>query len=181
MESILESPKTEDSKPSLTTTGQMGDVMKESTTIAYSYAKGYMTRHHTANDFFDHAAIHMHVPEGATPKDGPSAGITMASSLVSLALNRPLPPSIAMTGELTLTGKVLKIGGLKEKVIAAKRSGVTKVLFPESNKPDWEELPENVKQGIEGVPVDWFEDVARILGLDTAVLTPTETDVSSLE
>lgn len=93
---------------------------------------------------------------------GPSAGITMATSLISLALNVPVPSDIAMTGELTVTGKVLQIGGLKEKTIAAKRSKVTTILFPKDNQADWEELPEHVKEGIKGIPVDTYHDVFKI-------------------
>lgn len=93
---------------------------------------------------------------------GPSAGITMATSLVSLALNEPVPSDIAMTGELTVTGKVLQIGGLKEKTIAAKRSKITTILFPKDNQADWEELPDHVKEGIKGIPVDTYDDVFKI-------------------
>ncbi|KAJ2863448.1 ATP-dependent Lon protease pim1 [Coemansia erecta] len=108
----------------------------------------------------------MHVPEGATPKDGPSAGVTMTTALLSLALNRPVQPDVAMTGELTLTGRVLKIGGLKEKTIAARRSGVKRILFPKANMADWEELPANVKEGIEGCPIEWYEQIPPLVGLD---------------
>ncbi|KAJ3370853.1 ATP-dependent Lon protease pim1 [Allomyces arbusculus] len=160
IESVLEAPLTTESKPALTKTGQLGDVMKESSSIAYTYAKAHLLRHFPQlAQFFQHAAIHLHVPEGATPKDGPSAGITMATSLISLAANTPIPPHIAMTGELTLSGKVLKIGGLKEKTIAAKRSGITTILFPAANAADWAELPDFVKEGIEGRPVEWYSEV----------------------
>ncbi|KAI7821493.1 Lon protease C-terminal proteolytic domain-containing protein [Gamsiella multidivaricata] len=156
IESCLDGGLSEKSRPNFLRTGQMGDVMKESTSIAYTFAKNLIGRRFPENRFFNKAAIHLHVPEGATPKDGPSAGITMTTSLLSLALNKPLDPTIAMTGELTLTGKVLKIGGLKEKTIAAKRSGVKTLIFPQANLPDWEELPENVKEA-------WYEDVYKVV------------------
>ncbi|KAI8600565.1 Lon protease C-terminal proteolytic domain-containing protein [Dissophora ornata] len=163
IESCLDGGISEKSRPNFLRTGQMGDVMKESTSIAYTFAKNLMGRRFPENRFFNKAAIHLHVPEGATPKDGPSAGITMTTSLLSLALNKPLDPTIAMTGELTLTGKVLKIGGLKEKTIAAKRSGVKTLIFPQANLPDWEELPDNVKEGVVGVPAAWYEDVYKVV------------------
>ncbi|KAJ2707897.1 ATP-dependent Lon protease pim1, partial [Coemansia spiralis] len=150
----------------LHTTGQLGDVMKESSTLAYTYVRALLNRRDPANAFFSSRIIHLHVPEGATPKDGPSAGVTMATALLSLALNRPIRADVAMTGELTLTGRVLKIGGLKEKTIAARRSGVTRILFPKANVADWEELPANVKEGIEGCPVEWYDQVPPLVGLD---------------
>ncbi|KAJ2080399.1 ATP-dependent Lon protease pim1 [Coemansia sp. RSA 988] len=150
----------------LHTTGQLGDVMKESSTLAYTFARSLMTRRHPENNFFSNNIIHMHVPEGATPKDGPSAGVTMATALLSLAFNKPIKQDVAMTGELTLTGRVLKIGGLKEKTIAARRSGVKRILFPKANIADWEELPDNVKKGIEGCPIEWYEQIPPLVGLD---------------
>ncbi|KAG9301933.1 hypothetical protein G9A89_020977 [Geosiphon pyriformis] len=163
VESTLDSILSSSSNPALSKTGQMGDVMKESTTIAYTFAKSLMSRRFPQNKFFERASIHLHVPEGATPKDGPSAGITMATSLLSLALSKSLDPTIAMTGELTLTGKVLKIGGLREKTVAAKRSGVTTLIHPKANTSDWEELPDNVKEGLRGVPVAWYDDVFHVV------------------
>jgi Lon-like ATP-dependent protease len=142
VESIMDSPLSHNSKPRFQHTGNLKNVMKESTTIAYSFAKGHMAREFPENTFFQHASIHMHFPEGAVAKDGPSAGITMATSLLSLALDEKLDPAIAMTGELTATGKVLRIGGLKEKVVAARRAGATTVIFPQDNESDWLELPE---------------------------------------
>jgi Lon-like ATP-dependent protease len=142
VESILESALTYNSAPGFDRTGNMKDVMKESTKIAYSFSKGLMAREFPENRFFNHAKIHLHCPEGAVSKDGPSAGITMASSLLSLALDRSLEPTIAMTGELTVTGKVLRIGGLREKTVAAKRAGATTIIFPKDNESDWLELPE---------------------------------------
>jgi Lon-like ATP-dependent protease len=176
IESSLDGRLSEKSRPNFLKTGQMGDVMKESTSIAYTFSKNLLSRRFPENRFFNKAAIHLHVPEGATPKDGPSAGITMTTSLLSLALNKPLDPTIAMTGELTLTGKVLRIGGLKEKTIAAKRSGVKTLIFPQANLADWEELPENVKEGVNGVPVAWYEDVFKVVFGDSV----TENDGNSV-
>ena len=118
------------------------DVMKESAIIAYSFAKSVLARSFPDNKFFDKAKVHLHCPEGAVPKDGPSAGITMATSLLSLALKREMDPQLAMTGELTVTGKVLRIGGLREKTVAARRAGAKSIIFPADNLSDWLELPE---------------------------------------
>ncbi|KAL3423606.1 Lon protease-like protein, mitochondrial [Phlyctema vagabunda] len=159
VESILESALTPKSSPGLTTTGNLQAVMKESTAIAYSFSKSVLARNYPDNHFFDKAKLHLHCPEGAVPKDGPSAGITMATSLLSLALNRSLDPAIAMTGELTVTGKVLRIGGLREKTVAARRAGSKMIIFPHDNISDWMELPQNIKEGIEGKPVKWYSEV----------------------
>ena len=142
VESILESALNPSSRPGLTTTGNLRAVMKESTAIAYSFAKSVMAKNYPENHFFDKAKLHLHCPEGAVQKDGPSAGITMATSLLSLALNKPLDPTIAMTGELTVTGKVLRIGGLREKTVAARRAGSKMIIFPNDNISDWLELPQ---------------------------------------
>lgn len=142
IESILQSALRPSSRPGLEITGNLKSVMKESSTIAYSFAKAFMAKQFTDNHYFDKAKIHLHVPEGAVQKDGPSAGITMATSLLSLALETPVDPTVAMTGELTLTGKVLRIGGLREKAVAARRAGCKLIIFPEDNTSDWLELPE---------------------------------------
>lgn len=142
IETILENALTYNSRPGLERTGNLKAVMKESTSIAYSFAKGFMAKKFPQNKFFEKARIHLHCPEGAVQKDGPSAGITMATSLMSLALDRPLNPTIAMTGELTVTGKVLRIGGLREKTVAARRAGATMVIFPKDCISDWLELPQ---------------------------------------
>jgi Lon-like ATP-dependent protease len=142
IESILQSALNSNSSPGLETTGSLKNVMKESTSVAYSFAKGYMAREFPKNRFFEHARIHLHCPEGAVQKDGPSAGITMATSLLSLGLNTRMRDGVAMTGELTVTGKVLRIGGLREKTVAARRAGANMVLFPHDNMSDWLELPE---------------------------------------
>jgi len=142
VESILQSGLTYSSQPGLERTGSLKSVMKESTTVAYSFAKAVMAKSYPENKFFDHAKLHLHFPEGAVQKDGPSAGITMATALLSLALDKALEPTIAMTGELTVTGKVLRIGGLREKTVAARRAGAKTVIFPADNMSDWLELPE---------------------------------------
>lgn len=142
IESILESALSHSSRGNLHITGNLKPVMKESTSIAYSFAKSLIATRFPENKFFDHAKIHLHCPEGAVQKDGPSAGITMATSMLSLAMSKELDPLLAMTGELTVTGKVLRIGGLREKTVAAKRAGCTRILFPRDNLGDWEELPE---------------------------------------
>ncbi|KAG5519641.1 hypothetical protein PMAC_001796 [Pneumocystis sp. 'macacae'] len=166
VESILENVISATSKPNFICTGQLGDIMKESSTIAYSYSKSYISQNYPNNKFFEKARIHLHCPEGAVPKDGPSAGITMTTSILSLALNHPVSPSIAMTGEITLTGKVLRIGGLREKVVAAKRSGVDTIIYPEANQADWDILPDNIKKGLIGVPVNWYFDVFGVVFKD---------------
>ncbi|KAI1322998.1 lon protease [Xylariaceae sp. FL0255] len=159
IESILQSALRPSGRGSLEITGNLKTVMKESSTIAYSFAKAWMAKEFTRNHFFDKAKIHLHVPEGAVQKDGPSAGITMATSLLSLALDTPVDPTVAMTGELTLTGKVLRIGGLREKTVAARRAGCKMIIFPEDNMSDWLELPENIKEGIEGRPASWYSEI----------------------
>lgn len=142
IESILQAPLRPSTRPHLEITGNLKNVMKESTTIAYSFAKAFMVKQFPDNHFFDKAKMHLHVPDGAVSKDGPSAGITMATSLLSLALDTPVDPTVAMTGELTLTGKVLRIGGLREKTVAARRAGCKTIIFPKDNMSDWLELPQ---------------------------------------
>ncbi|KAB5572385.1 Lon protease C-terminal proteolytic domain-containing protein [Coniochaeta sp. 2T2.1] len=163
VESILKSALRPGTRGSLDITGNLKTVMKESSTIAYSYAKALMAKKFPQNHFFDRAHIHVHVPEGAVQKDGPSAGITMATSLLSLAFDTPVDPTIAMTGELTLTGKVLRIGGLREKTVAARRAGCKMIIFPADNMSDWLELPENIKEGLEGRPAAWYQDVLELV------------------
>jgi ATP-dependent Lon protease len=143
-------------------TGQLGAVMVESSEIAYSYLRSFLKDDEKAKELFKNNFIHLHVPAGATPKDGPSAGITMACSLYSLAKNRPIVANTAMTGELTLSGLVMPIGGVKEKIIAAKRSNVKQVLLPAENKGDFEILPKHIKEGIEAHFVSTFEEVLKI-------------------
>ncbi|KAF2748713.1 ATP-dependent protease La, partial [Sporormia fimetaria CBS 119925] len=168
VESILESALSSKSQASLERTGSMKSVMQESAQVAYSFAKGFVAREFPKNRFLQHAKVHMHCPEGATPKEGPSAGIAMATSLLSLALDVPVTSKIAMTGELTVTGKVLPIGGLREKTVGAKRSGAKTIIFPQDNLADWLELPDYIKEGVEGKPVSWYKEVFELVfpGID---------------
>eukprot|EP01026_Neomeris_dumetosa_P047093 TRINITY_DN4033_c0_g1_i13.p1 TRINITY_DN4033_c0_g1~~TRINITY_DN4033_c0_g1_i13.p1 ORF type:complete len:825 (-),score=184.39 TRINITY_DN4033_c0_g1_i13:307-2781(-) len=136
-------------KGTLQCTGQLGDVMKESSSIAHTYCRSFMLQKDPENHFFNDSAIHLHIPAGATPKDGPSAGCTMITSLLSLSMGKPVRRNLAMTGEVTLTGKVLPIGGVKEKTLAARRSGVEAIIFPKANQSDWDELSKEVKEGLE--------------------------------
>ncbi|UVE18791.1 endopeptidase La [Pseudomonas sp. LS44] len=144
-------------------TGQLGDVMKESAEIAYSYISSHLKQYKGDPTFFDQAFVHLHVPEGATPKDGPSAGVTMASALLSLARNQEPKRDVAMTGELTLTGQVLPIGGVREKVIAARRQKIFELILPEPNRGDFEELPTYLKEGLTVHFAKRFSDVAKVL------------------
>ncbi len=144
-------------------TGQLGNVMKESSEIAYTYVSSRIREYGIPENFFNEHTVHLHVPAGATPKDGPSAGITMATALYSLATNRPTKLRVAMTGELTITGKVLPIGGVKEKTIAAKRARVKTVIFPFENKKDYDELPAYIRKGLKAHFVNYFDEVLDIV------------------
>ena len=144
-------------------TGQLGDVMRESAEIAYSYILANAERWGASPDFFENSLVHLHVPAGATPKDGPSAGITMASALLSLARRRKLVRNLAMTGELTLTGQVLPVGGIREKVIAARRLNIRELILPEANTGDFEEIPEYIREGITVHFARHFSDVVPLL------------------
>lgn len=148
--------------PGFKQTGQLGQVMVESSEIAYSYVRSLFAKDEKVLDFFRKHFIHLHVPAGATPKDGPSAGITMASALYSLTIGRPMIAHTAMTGELTLTGLVMPIGGVKEKVIAAARAGIKQVIMPEDNREDFELLPDHIREGISASFVASFTDVLKI-------------------
>ena len=154
-------------------TGQLGDVMNESANIAYSYVRKILQKKikpkprgdsekEEGEDFLSTHEIHLHLPAGATPKDGPSAGVTMAVALYGLALNKKIAFSVAMTGELSLTGKVLPVGGIKEKVLAAKRAGVKHVILPKENEKDLKEVPDRHRKGLVFHPVEQFE---QVLGL----------------
>jgi len=143
----------------LTLTGQLGDVMKESAMAALSYVRANTHRWGIARDFLDKSDIHIHVPAGAMPKDGPSAGVTMLTALVSLLTGIPVRPDVAMTGEITLRGRVLPIGGLKEKSLAAHRAGVKRVIAPERNRQDLEDIPADVKRELEFVFVSHMSEV----------------------
>ncbi|HSX38177.1 MAG TPA: endopeptidase La [Chlamydiales bacterium] len=149
-------------KTEMKLTGQAGDVMKESAQIAWTYVQSNAPHFAGKAPFFEKSQIHIHIPEGATPKDGPSAGITMVTALFSLLLNRPIRNNLAMTGEITLTGKVLPIGGVKEKLIAARRSKVNTLIFPKENLRDYDELPDYLKKGLEVHFVDNYDDVFKI-------------------
>ncbi len=146
-------------KGNLVLTGTLGDVMKESAKAALSYVRTRGRRLDLPDDFYEKVDIHVHVPEGATPKDGPSAGITVATSIVSALLRKPVKRNLAMTGEITLRGKILPIGGLKEKIIAAHRGGIEKVLIPKENKKDIEEIPARVLKKVELIPVEHMDAV----------------------
>jgi ATP-dependent Lon protease len=144
-------------------TGKLGDVMRESAEIAYSYIASNLKAFQGDPTFFDKCFIHLHVPEGATPKDGPSAGITMATALLSLARNTRVSRPLAMTGELTLTGQVLPVGGIREKVIAARRNRIMEVILPEANRKDFEELPEYIQEGMTIHFARHYKDVEEIV------------------
>ena len=144
-------------------TGQLGNVMVESSEIAYSYVMAHIADFGGDPEFFDKHFIHLHVPAGATPKDGPSAGITMATALASIITGKVVKKKLGMTGELTLTGRVLPIGGVKEKTIAARRSGLKILVFPQDNRKDFEDLPDYLKEGIEVHFVKTFDDAYRIV------------------
>ncbi len=146
-------------KKSLTLTGSLGDVMKESAQAALSYIRSKAKELNIAEDFFEENDIHLHVPAGAIPKDGPSAGVTMYTALSSLLTGKPVRSDIAMTGEITLRGAVLPVGGIKEKVLAAKRAGITKVILPKKNENNLEDVPESIKQGMEFFLVDTMDGV----------------------
>ncbi|MDE2458189.1 MAG: endopeptidase La, partial [Rhodospirillales bacterium] len=151
-------------KGAIKQTGQLGDVMKESVQAAYSYIRSRATQFGIKPPYFDKRDIHVHVPEGATPKDGPSAGIAMATSIVSAITGIPIRKDIAMTGEITLRGRVLPIGGLKEKLLAALRAGITTVFIPKDNEKDLIEIPDNVKKNLTILPVSHVDEViARAL------------------
>ena len=164
-------------------TGQLGDVMNESANLAYSYVKSMLQKEleeeqkpkskrkktnkderssEEAETFLSKHEIHLHLPAGATPKDGPSAGITMALALYSLSKNKKIRSTIAMTGELSLTGKVLPVGGIKEKVLAAKRAGIKEIMLPIDNEKDLKEVPEQHRKGLKFYPVSHFNEVLKI-------------------
>ncbi len=158
----IEATKMLSERKGLKQTGQLGDVMIESSEIAYSYVTSVAKTFGGDPDFFKEYFIHLHVPAGATPKDGPSAGVTMATALFSLMLDKAVVPRLGMTGELTLTGEVLPIGGLKEKIIAARRAGLTKIVIPAQNRKDYLELPEHLKEKIQVFYAKKYQDVFKI-------------------
>ena len=148
-------------KGNLQLTGQLGDVMKESAQTALTYVRSICPVYQIPDDYFEKHDIHIHIPEGAVPKDGPSAGITMATAMISAVIGRPVKAKVAMTGEITLRGRVLPIGGLKEKILAAKMAHIEKVLVPDKNKPEIGELSKEITKGLEIVFVSTMEDVLK--------------------
>lgn len=156
----------------LKVTGKLGKVMNESSEIALTYARMFLREVEPPNNFLDEASMHMNLPEGATPKDGPSAGVTMTSALLSLALDRPVKRDLAMTGELTLTGKVLRVGGIKEKAIAARRENVGMIVLPMSNRADYMELKPYIRAGLTAHFVDHYDDVYRLAFEDSGAPMP---------
>jgi ATP-dependent Lon protease len=149
-------------KGRLTLTGQLGEVMKESAQAALSYARSHARSYGIRDEFFANHDLHVHIPEGAIPKDGPSAGITMATAMISVFTNRPVKRSVAMTGEITLRGNVLPIGGLKEKILAARRAGVGMVVCPKLNQKELDEIPAPLKRGIEVRVVEEVDEVLKL-------------------
>ena len=149
-------------KGNIIRTGSLGDVMKESVEAARSVVRSRAARLGIKDEMFEKRDIHIHVPDGATPKDGPSAGIAMTTAFVSALTGIPVRADVAMTGEITLRGEVTAIGGLKEKLLAAHRGGIKTVLIPEENVKDLQEIPENVKNHLEIVPVRWIDQVLEV-------------------
>jgi ATP-dependent Lon protease len=149
-------------KGKLTHTGQLGEVMQESIQAAMTVVRSRASILGLDADFYQKADVHIHVPEGATPKDGPSAGIGMCTALVSALTKVPVRSDVAMTGEITLRGQVLPIGGLKEKLLAAHRGGIRTVLIPDENTKDLADIPQNIKDSLEIKPVKWIDEVLQV-------------------
>ena len=168
-----------DGKGKLTITGQLGDVMQESAQAALSYIRGKASALGLQRDFYRNLDIHLHVPEGAIPKDGPSAGITIGTALASALAKIPVRRDIAMTGEITLRGKVLPIGGLKEKLLAAQRAGVFEVILPKANEKDIPDLPEALKSAMKLHFVDQMDEVLK-LALQSPLTALIEPDAASM-
>ena len=162
-------------KGHLALTGQLGDVMKESAHAAMSYCKAHMEELGIPDDFFEKYDIHVHLPAGAIPKDGPSAGVTLLTSMASLFLKRTVSPKLAMTGEITLRGAVTPVGGVKEKIIAAHRAGVTEIILSEKNRKDIKDIPDDVKSEIKFHFVEHINEVLKVaLGFDFPLDRPGE-------
>ncbi|XP_049784998.1 lon protease homolog, mitochondrial-like [Schistocerca cancellata] len=163
IETMTRRPPDSDGEGSLELTGHLGDVMKESARIALTVARHFVANDETAKKFLNSSHLHLHVPEGATPKDGPSAGCTIVTALISLAKNTPVRQDVAMTGEVSLTGKILPVGGIKEKTIAAKRAGVKCIILPDENKKDFNDLAKYITDGLEVHFVNHYKDVFPIV------------------
>lgn len=159
----IEASKVHNKKRGLRITGNLGEVMRESVEIAFSFISSNLNQYCDNIEFFDDALVHVHVPEGATPKDGPSAGITIASALLSLALDKTIKRNIAMTGEITLTGQILAVGGIKEKIIAARRNKIKEVIIPESCRSEIHEIPKYLLENLKIYYADHYNDVYSIL------------------
>lgn len=159
----IEAARVHDKTPGFKLTGKLGEVMQESAAIAYSYVRANLGSFKINRKYFDKAFIHIHVPEGATPKDGPSAGVTITTALVSLALRKAIKRPLAMTGEITLTGEVLPVGGIKEKIIAARRSGINEIILPQGCTPEFKMLPDHIKDGITFHFAKKYKDVFKIV------------------
>ncbi len=158
----IEAIKTASDRTDMTLTGQAGDVMKESSQIAWSYLHSAIHKYAPGFTFFEKSHVHIHIPEGATPKDGPSAGATMVTALLSLLIDTPVLDDLGMTGEITLTGRILGVGGIREKLIAARRSGLHTLIFPKDNLRDYDELPDFLKTGIEVYFVEEYDEIFHI-------------------
>jgi len=159
-------------KGQLTLTGQLGDVMKESAQIAYSYAQAKAHELGVDPELFERINLHIHVPAGAVPKDGPSAGITMVTAIASQLTGRPVRSDVGMTGEVTLLGRVMPIGGLKMKVLAAHRAGLKTIILPKRNEMDLDDLPDDVRQELTFVPVEHIDQVLKAALLPLTVVGP---------
>jgi ATP-dependent Lon protease len=159
-------------KKTLTLTGQLGEVMKESAQAALSYVRAKYKELGLQEDFYDHGDIHIHVPAGAIPKDGPSAGVTMFTALTSLLTRRPIRNDVAMTGEITLRGAVLPVGGIKEKVLAARRAGIHTVILPKKNEKDLEDVPDNAKKDLEFLFIQKIDEVIPLALMEQPLNPP---------
>ena len=165
-------------KGKMTTTGKLGEVMQESIAAALTVVRSRAQKLGIANDFYEKSDIHIHLPEGATPKDGPSAGIGICTSIVSVLTGIPVRADVAMTGEITLRGEVLPIGGLKEKLLAAHRGGIKIVLIPQENTKDLVEIPDNIKNRLDIHPVKWIDQVLE-MALETKPQPLPESEVAA--